>query len=409
MITDQQTNVIYFSTLLKESHPEFWNNLEIILKRHSVSFKWIKNTRDIWCRDYMPIQLEDDKYVQFKFFPDYYLNYDNIGLLTLQYEMNYNHTGSEKLVDLIVDGGNIVKSNDKVIVTEKVFKENNKRGKKSVIGLLKEALEVKEVIIIPKQPEDLSGHADGMVRFYNDNTILVNELSESPSWMDRLNRSIKLSGLKDIPFPYQYSERRNKVGEYTAHGCYINFAQIGKLIIFPQFGDEFSDTDVRALQKIQELYPAPEYIIEPINADSIAWYGGVLNCCTWNILKTVIKDAINKLVPVYWSHDNYLLVLEDDYIKRPVNDTVCVKLCLNSSEYYGPWSLEKHLKFGFWENEVSSQKEIIELRKTISSKFDEIEISDIYLKLQNPSSDVISELVSIPERLTKESITHQDS
>lgn len=401
MITDQQTNAVYFSTLLKESYPEFWNNLEIILKRHSVTYKWIYKTRDIWCRDYMPVQLSEDKYVQFKFFPDYYLNYNNVGLLTLQYEMDYILMGSEEFVDLVVDGGNIVKSKDKVIITDKVFKENKNLDKKTVLRMLNDALDVNMLVIIPKQPNDLSGHSDGMVRFYNENTILVNEFDETQSWMDKFNRSIRLSGLEPIPFPYQYSERRNNGGEYTAHGCYINFAQIGKLIIVPQFGKEFADTDTRALNKIQELYPTPEYIVETINADSIAWNGGVLNCCTWNVSRPIVKDAINKLVPVYGLEDNYLVVLEEDFNIRPVDDAICIKLSLNDSKYYSPWSLAKHLKFEYWHNVATSNNEITEIRTKISSAFDDMEISDMYLKLLNPSSEVISELVVMPKRLSR--------
>lgn len=240
-----------------------------------------------------------------------------------------------------------------------------------------------------------------MVRFYNEDTLLVNELDERTSWVDRFDRSIRSSGLKRISFPYQYSDRKNQSGEYTAHGCYINFAQIGKLIIFPQFGEEFADTDTRALNKIQELYPTPEYIVETINADSIAWNGGVLNCCTWNVSIPIVKDAIKKLVPAYGLEDNYLVVLEEDFNIRPVDDAVCIKLSLNDSEYYSPWSLAKHLKFEYWDNVTTSINEITEIRTKISSVFDEIEISDMYLKLLNPSSEVISELVKMPKRLSK--------
>lgn len=402
MITDPQTNTVYFSTLLKASYPQFWSDLEAILKRHSIKYRWIHKTRDIWCRDFMPIQLAEDRFVQFKFFPDYYLNYDDIGLLTIQNELQYNLSGSMKVVDLFVDGGNVVKSKKKAILTEKVFKENKNREKKVILRKIKDALEVEKIVIIPTQPDDHSGHADGMVRFYDEDTILVNEFDESTSWMYRFDRAINVSGLKAIPLPYQYSTRRNYRNEYTAHGCYINFAQIGNLIVFPQFGEEFSDTDKRALERMHDLYPASNYRIEQINADSIAWHGGVLNCCTWNISISVIKDAINKIIPVYWSQDSILVVLENDYVKRPFRDALCIKLSLGiSSGYLGPFSLEKQLKFGYWENRASSQEEISELRKKICLKYDEIDISEIYFKLLNPSLDIISELAEIPDRSKK--------
>ena len=46
--------------------------------------------------------------------------------MTIQNEIKYSKPlgSSTKRIDLIVDGGNIVKSKDKAIMTEKVFKEN---------------------------------------------------------------------------------------------------------------------------------------------------------------------------------------------------------------------------------------------------------------------------------------------
>jgi agmatine deiminase len=281
MITDHQTNCVYLSSLLKEWHPQFWSELEVILKKHSIQYKWITNTRDIWCRDYMPVQITENHYIQFKFFPDYYLTHKHIKLLTIQDEMEYNPVANIRKVDLIVDGGNIIKSSDKAIMTDKVFKANDNRGKDTVIKMLKKELQVNDLIFIPVQPYDLTGHSDGMVRFYNENTLLVNEFDESISWMERFNRAIRLSGLKRIPFPYHASEKRADADEYTAHGCYINFAQIGKTIIFPQFGREFSKMDKLALKRVEKFYP--DSAIEPINVDSISLHGGVLNCCTWNI------------------------------------------------------------------------------------------------------------------------------
>ena len=77
------------------------------------------------------------------------------------------------------------------------------------------------------------------------------------------------------------SSKKKVNKDYTADGCYINYAQIGDLIIFPQFG---INKDAEALAKIQELYPEPDFDVEPIDSRIIAERGGILNCMTWNIL-----------------------------------------------------------------------------------------------------------------------------
>ncbi|MBK9357023.1 MAG: peptidylarginine deiminase-like protein [Bacteroidales bacterium] len=60
MITDAETNFVYFSGLLKEKpkYQDFNNRLMDVLKKHSISYSYLPGTRDIWCRDYMPVQVE---------------------------------------------------------------------------------------------------------------------------------------------------------------------------------------------------------------------------------------------------------------------------------------------------------------------------------------------------------------
>ena len=215
MITDKETNKVYFSSLIKtEKYQGFWNTLESILVKHKVHFDFIEGTRDIWCRDYMPIQVNKKQFVQFKYFPDYCLTHEHIGELTIQRELEFEYPRRTniKLVDLTLDGGNVVKSNNKAILTEKVFTENRNRLPESVIKMLRKALGVAELHFIPVQPYDYTGHADGMVRFLNENTLLVNDYSstkESDSWQKKFYKAIDKIEIDVIPFPYAVFEKKS--------------------------------------------------------------------------------------------------------------------------------------------------------------------------------------------------------
>ncbi|GAB6044507.1 hypothetical protein JCM11957_01050 [Caminibacter profundus] len=84
---------IYFSSLLEEKFSKDFEAIKEALNNHSISFEFIKNTKDIWCRDYMPIKINDDKYVQFRYEPDYLKGYENIKTnpLTFHKQLNLNH------------------------------------------------------------------------------------------------------------------------------------------------------------------------------------------------------------------------------------------------------------------------------------------------------------------------------
>lgn len=302
MITDKETNFVYFSSLIKEhkQYAPLWNRLEKLLIRRKVGYGFIQNTRDIWCRDYMPIQIDTDKYVQFNFFPDYCLTPQYISKLTIQEEIWVNDHITPKHINLIIDGGNFVKSTSNVILTEKVLKENPKFSKEKIINTLKKEIDIDNVFLIPQLPYDMTGHADGMVRFINDTDLLVADYSnESKSWRIKMDKALEKTGLNIIPFPSKIINEKNEDGDYTAKGTYINFLEFDCFLFFPLFG---LDTDQDALQQTRKLFP--DHRVTPIECNEIAIDGGGLHCISWNI-KTIQDILINPL-PEDWSERSSL-------------------------------------------------------------------------------------------------------
>ena len=285
MITDIETNFVYFSRLLTniEQYKPFWERLEPELKKIGISYGFIDGTRDIWCRDYMPVQVSEKEFCQFQFFPDYYLNPKSIHKLTISHEVCVDYNFHKKDSPIILDGGNIVKSKNKVIISEKILGDNKYRSKDTMIKNIKRLLNIEDVILIPRLPYDETGHADGMVRFINDHKLIYSDfISQSASWQRQFYKAIDDIEIESEPFPYFETGEKNKDGGYTAKGCYINFAQIGTTILLPQFGCEKKDKE--AIEKAVNNFPS-NFTIVPIEANEIAEDGGVLNCVTWNIKK----------------------------------------------------------------------------------------------------------------------------
>lgn len=129
MVPDYKCNAVYFSSWLKSDYPKIYQELAKILNRHNVAYDIIAGTKDIWCRDYMPLQIGNNRYLKYSYKPDYlvkkpcYRKYitDTANICR---DMNLN----TKNTSLIIDGGNVVKVGNKVIMTEKVFVENHKIG-----------------------------------------------------------------------------------------------------------------------------------------------------------------------------------------------------------------------------------------------------------------------------------------
>jgi agmatine/peptidylarginine deiminase len=284
MITDTQTNFVYFSALLK-SKPEFNNfvkQLMFILEKHKINFGFLPDTNDIWCRDYMPVQVTENKYIEYRYDPDYLQSKkerpnktypdivcDALNLKTIK-------------TKLIIDGGNVIKLKDQVIMTDKVLLENRHQYTfEKVIYMLKTIFDVRDIILIPWDKSDGGyGHADGMIRFINSNHVLINgyfkeydEKFKNRFFTALSNHNIEYTELNYIV---------NSPNEDLNWG-YINYLQMKELLLVPQFGIE---EDQQALQLISHVFPeyAAKGQIEAIDVSSIIEYGGALNCVSWNIL-----------------------------------------------------------------------------------------------------------------------------
>lgn len=279
MISDKETNIVYFSDLLK-TKSEFVStckSIEYILDKYKIEYIFLKGTKDIWARDYMPIQIEKDHFVQFRYEPTYLKEH-----LELQSDTNVvcklnNQTPVFSMINL--DGGNVVKWTDKVLISDRIYSENPEwTDTEQLVKEIKKLLKTK-VVIIPQIKSDFTGHADGLVKFIDSNTILGNDLDfECKYWSKGMKEVLAVNNFEYVNMPlFEYKE---KDFPDSAIGCYMNYLEIGDLIIFPIF-EVSGNKDKKAVELMQKTFP--DKLIETININKVAREGGLMNCISWNI------------------------------------------------------------------------------------------------------------------------------
>jgi agmatine deiminase len=105
--------------------PDTFGHLTKMLGRANIRYGFLPLTKDIWAVDYMPVQVNERYFVQFKFEPGYYRKHEK-HLVTDPYavwdKLDWNTTGFKR-EQIKLDGGNIVKGKDKVIITTQVFSD----------------------------------------------------------------------------------------------------------------------------------------------------------------------------------------------------------------------------------------------------------------------------------------------
>jgi agmatine deiminase len=178
-----------------------------------------------------------------------------------------------------LDGGNLLRCSDRAIISDRVFSENSEIDKAMLITELKGLLEVNEIIVIPSQKSDLTGHADGMVRFVNRDTILGNDRElEYKYWKKGINKVVAEYHLNYIDVPFFEDKEHSD----SAIGIYVNYLEVKDLIVLPIFEDPDNEDD-EAVRLFKEIFPDRK--IETVNYSDVALHGGILNCTTWTVFE----------------------------------------------------------------------------------------------------------------------------
>ena len=275
MVNESESNKLFITDLLLRHHPIIAKIITDTCNLHNKEVGIIYNAKDYWCRDFMPLQVNKNKFVQFVFDPTYYKSKKYSHFKTDINALNHSFTGEVFFSDIVLDGGNICSYNGTAILSEKVFRDNPLYSRTKLTGGLSNLLELDKIVFIPTVPYDVTGHADGMVKFINEDTILLNDFSKvcSSSYINRLHKSLKGFNVMQIINEFH----RNKLRD-DATGDYINVIVVKELIFLSCYG---YPSDELALRTVQAAYTT--HTIIQVKTNDLAAKGGILHCATWNL------------------------------------------------------------------------------------------------------------------------------
>lgn len=246
------------------------------------------NTGDIWLRDFMPIAIKrvNSQYCKFKYNPSYLTDKDEaIRLLGDSSSDRLNkHFPNHILLNenLILDGGNFISNGlGTAITTNRIIADNQHYSIAEIEKLFNEKLGIDNLIILPVEPGDITGHIDGMVRFVDETIVVVGDYPSTyplgKMFMNKISNTLLnqfgfkviriLNGAPELPkrkFP-------------NAVGNYINFLRVGNTIYLPIYKNK-ELLNNKAIKDYESL----GLEVVPVYSDEIAGYGGVLNCITWH-------------------------------------------------------------------------------------------------------------------------------
>lgn len=278
---EHKTNAITISRSLSERHPSV---VGVFRKSGVGIFSGSVETKNIWARDYMPIQV-GKKFVKFAFggygkvddgHPDLYVN-----------PRDWSQMSNLVVSKIRLDGGNVQRDNGTTVVTDMIFRHNP--TVKNLVSKLEHLLQ-SGLLIIPAEPGCDIGHSDGVLHFVpGTKKVIVQDYTMTRDkklckYFDELVRILS-PHYEIITIPCAYNRtpkisKREFVKKYPhadlflpAFGLYVNFLVVGKLIFMPNFGiAEDAEAEAVVLRHFADC------AVWPVDCHNLSMEGGVLNC-----------------------------------------------------------------------------------------------------------------------------------
>lgn len=263
---------VYVADTLATGYPGVWAAMQSALANANVETVVLPDTRDVWVRDYMPAVLPSGGLVQFCYAPDYLLTKCGQRSITDTASICAARGWQPRPSSLVLDGGNLIRCGNRVLLTDKVLRENAALPSPQLVRQLAQQLEAESLVLLPTDPHDFTGHADGMLHVLDERTVLLNDYRREKLW-PTLQSTLLNAGLDWIFLPYNPYDNATCT---DATGIYSNFLRLNDLLLVPVFGKAENE---KALRQLGELFPTHHVV--PIASQKLALAGGLLHCVTW--------------------------------------------------------------------------------------------------------------------------------
>ena len=237
---------------------------------------------DLWMRDYPPCM--PNQQIKFKYRPQYISkaqakfdegNFKRFARMMGMPKLKQSH--------LVLEGGNIVDNGvDAAITTERAHEDNSYfyPTKKEFVKKLEDTIN-RKVAVLP-DPQDTTGHADGIVSFVEKDVLLISlfDDADGPAFYDAMKEAVLdvFPKLTVVPLPC-YIKNSQSHGFATAEGSYANSLVTNNAVYLPFFSNQTSNE--RAFDVFQRS--TSKEVVPVHNAGKVPVLGGSLRCMTWQI------------------------------------------------------------------------------------------------------------------------------
>lgn len=243
---------------------------------------------DIWCRDVCPVMTPFNT-VQFKYRPPL-VEEEDVKYIAEKYLDFFKKAGisAQPLPmaggkgEFTMDGGNYCHNGlDCAVVTRRAAWVN-RMTREELVESLRPLTGSRRTAVIPEEPGDILGHADGMVSWLGQKCLAINRYDKP--YQRRLMEELMTALREVLPEPefkieeLPYEPTTDTWNGYQdATGVYTNILHTANAAYVPKFG---LPQDVEAVETVRVNLDGGREAIG-VSLGKVSKMGGALRCLTW--------------------------------------------------------------------------------------------------------------------------------
>ena len=182
--------------------------------------------------------------------------------------------------ELLNDGGNFVDDYAGNVVMSNKFLRDNNLSEAQARGDIRALTGARQVAFIEADEQGGLEHADGVVAFVDQNTVIVNAYPDDPNYATQLHADLRAGlpqvAIHEIVAPW-FGDNTYDKRFGSACGLYTNALVTPHRIYFPQFG---IPEDKIALQQIRAI---TDKQVIPVDSAKVCHMGGGVRCLSWQL------------------------------------------------------------------------------------------------------------------------------
>ena len=226
--------------------------------------QWVEGDNP-WVRDWFPVRVPGNGRVQFDYAPPYHANPEFRESTEVKVPPSIGEMADA--VPVVLDGGAVV-ADDRVLLVSSRFVSAVRWA---------EGLKGVDVETVAPDPEDFTGHLDGLCRLRGTLFLFHDVALDLPGWPGLIRR-MEARGYTAVEVPSMLTSDPK-----SAEGLFLNFIEVAGTVFVPvngQLEGEEASAQADIVTQLGEAMGAP---VVAVDASEAFPDGGALHCLTWSI------------------------------------------------------------------------------------------------------------------------------